>query len=140
LRYHHDSRTESFGEEAVAELAAVEGVEAEQVYKTLVIAVPKGLAVAVLPVPAKLSLKAAAAALGVSKAAMADRAAAEHSTGYVIGAALGPRVVQRRQTRLGRHRAPAGSDPADRRGHRRDSRVNLGRGAVAGRAAARHRV
>ena len=40
---------------------------------------------AVLPVPAKLSLKAAAAALGVPKATMADRAAAERSTGYVIG-------------------------------------------------------
>ncbi len=46
---------------------------------------PTGLAVAVLPVPAKLSLKAAAAALGVPKAAMADRAAAERSTGYVVG-------------------------------------------------------
>jgi Cys-tRNA(Pro)/Cys-tRNA(Cys) deacylase len=41
--------------------------------------------VAVLPVPSKLSLKAAAAALGVPKAAMADRAAAERSTGYVLG-------------------------------------------------------
>ena len=40
---------------------------------------------AVLPVPFKLSLKAAAAALGVAKAAMAERAAAERSTGYVIG-------------------------------------------------------
>ena len=40
---------------------------------------------AVLPVPSKLSLKAAAAALGVPKAAMAERAAAERSTGYVIG-------------------------------------------------------
>ena len=56
-----------------------------QVFKTLVVAVPQGLAVAVLPVPFKLSLKAAAAALGVPKAAMAERAAAERSTGYVIG-------------------------------------------------------
>ena len=58
---------------------------AEQVFKTLVIALPTGLAVAVLPVPYKLSLKAAAAALGVPRAEMADRAAAERSTGYVIG-------------------------------------------------------
>jgi Cys-tRNA(Pro)/Cys-tRNA(Cys) deacylase len=36
-------------------------------------------------VPHKLSLKAAAAALGVPKAEMADRAAAERSTGYVVG-------------------------------------------------------
>ena len=37
----------------------------EQIFKTLVIAGPSGLAVAVLPVPWKLSLKAAAAALGL---------------------------------------------------------------------------
>jgi Cys-tRNA(Pro)/Cys-tRNA(Cys) deacylase len=85
LQYHHDPRTESFGEEAVEELAQAEGVNPEQVFKTLVIALPKGLAVAVIPVPSKLSLKAAAAALGVPKATMADRAAAERSTGYVVG-------------------------------------------------------
>ncbi len=85
LRYHHDPQNESFGEEAVNELTGVEGVDAEQVYKTLIVALPKGLAVAVLPVGAQLSLKAAAAALGVAKATMADRAAAERSTGYVIG-------------------------------------------------------
>lgn len=85
LAYHHDPRNESFGDEAVAELAATMDVSAEQVFKTLVVAVPKGLAVAVLPVPYKLSLKAAAVALGVPKAEMAERAAAERSTGYVIG-------------------------------------------------------
>ncbi len=84
LQYRHDPRAGSFADEAVAELAAT-GIEAQQVLKTLVIAVAKGLAVAVLPVPAKLSLKAAAAALGVPKAAMAERAAAERSTGYVLG-------------------------------------------------------
>jgi Cys-tRNA(Pro)/Cys-tRNA(Cys) deacylase len=85
LRYRHDPRTESFGEEAANELAAVEGVDPEQVYKTLVIALPGGLAVAVLPVPSKLSLKAAAAALGQPKATMADPVAAQRSTGYVVG-------------------------------------------------------
>ncbi|MEN3319841.1 MAG: Cys-tRNA(Pro)/Cys-tRNA(Cys) deacylase [Mycobacterium sp.] len=85
LQYRHDPRNESFGEEALEELAQVEGVNPEQVFKTLVIALPTGLAVAVIPVPSKLSLKAAAAALGVPKATMADRAAAERSTGYVIG-------------------------------------------------------
>lgn len=85
LRYHHDPRAESFGDEAVAELAAAHSLAAEQIFKTLVLAVPGGLAVAVLPVPSKLSLKAAAAALGVPKAAMAERAAAERSTGYVLG-------------------------------------------------------
>ena len=85
LQYHHDPRNESFGAEAVAELAATMDVSPEQVFKTLVVAIPEGLAVAVLPVPYKLSLKAAAAALGVPKAELAERAAAERSTGYVIG-------------------------------------------------------
>ena len=89
LQYQHDPRNESFGEEAVEELARVvegqEGIAPDQVFKTLVIALPKGLAVAVIPVPSKLSLKAAAAALAVPKATMADRASAERSTGYVIG-------------------------------------------------------
>ncbi|HTY27596.1 MAG TPA: YbaK/EbsC family protein [Mycobacterium sp.] len=84
LRYHHDPRFQSYGEEAVAALA--DGpVVPEQILKTLVIAGQSGLAVAVLPVPWKLSLKAAAAALGLPKATMAERAAAERSTGYVLG-------------------------------------------------------
>ena len=57
----------------------------EQVFKTLVIALPGELAVAIVPIPSKLSLKAAAAALGVAKAAMAEPAAAERATGYVVG-------------------------------------------------------
>ena len=85
LAYHHDPRTQSFGDEAVDALAAAEGVSAAQILKTLVMAVPGGLAVAVLPVPDRLSLKAAAAALGVPKATMADPAAAQRSTGYVVG-------------------------------------------------------
>ncbi|MGO4442709.1 YbaK/EbsC family protein [Mycobacterium sp. 2YAF39] len=85
LQYHHDPRNDSFGEEAAEALAREQGVDPEQVFKTLVLALPEGLAVAVLPVPAKLSLKAAAAALGVSKATMAERVAAERSSGYVIG-------------------------------------------------------
>jgi Cys-tRNA(Pro)/Cys-tRNA(Cys) deacylase len=84
LAYHHDPRETAFGEEAVAELAAA-GLRPEQIFKTLVIAVPTGLAVAVLPVPNKLSLKAAAAALGVPRAEMADPAAAQRSSGYVLG-------------------------------------------------------
>jgi Cys-tRNA(Pro)/Cys-tRNA(Cys) deacylase len=85
LRYHHDPRHESFGDEAVNELAGVDGIDPGQVFKTLIVALPSGLAVAVLPVASQLSFKATAAALGVPKAAMADRAAAERSTGYVIG-------------------------------------------------------
>ncbi len=85
VQYHHDSRTASFGEEAATALTRDADVDAEQVFKTLVIALPKGLGVAVLPVPAKLSLKAAAAALHVPKATMAEPAAAQRSSGYVVG-------------------------------------------------------
>jgi Cys-tRNA(Pro)/Cys-tRNA(Cys) deacylase len=89
LRYTHDPRQESFGAEAVEALAGVAGdstgIAPEQVYKTLILAVPDGLAVAVLPVPSMLSLKAAAAALGRAKAKLADPAAAQRSTGYVVG-------------------------------------------------------
>jgi len=85
LAYHHDPRAESYGQEAVEALADGHGVVADQVLKTLLVAGPSGLGVAVLPVPSKLSLKAAAAALGWPKAAMAERSAAERSTGYVLG-------------------------------------------------------
>jgi Cys-tRNA(Pro)/Cys-tRNA(Cys) deacylase len=86
VKYDHDSRERSFGAEAVNALTESEGIAAEQIYKTLIIEVPGGLAVAIVPASARLSLKAAAAALGVSRAAMADRAVAERTTGYVLGA------------------------------------------------------
>ncbi|EFG75995.1 putative YbaK/EbsC protein [Mycobacterium parascrofulaceum ATCC BAA-614] len=85
VTFDHDPRERSFGGEAVHALTA-RGIAAEQIYKTLVIAVPGGLGVAILPVPARLSLKAAAAALGAGKASMAEPAAAERATGYVLGA------------------------------------------------------
>jgi Cys-tRNA(Pro)/Cys-tRNA(Cys) deacylase len=81
-----DPRERSFGGEAVRALTNAGDIAPEQIYKTLIIAVPKGLAVAVLPAMARLSLKAVAAALGTAKAAMADRSSAERATGYVIGA------------------------------------------------------
>ncbi|WP_280232729.1 Cys-tRNA(Pro) deacylase [Nocardia cyriacigeorgica] len=84
--YTHDPRADSYGTEAVDALAAELGLDPGQIFKTLVLELSTGsLAVAVLPVPQTLSLKAAAAALGAPKAAMADRAKAERSTGYVLG-------------------------------------------------------
>jgi Cys-tRNA(Pro)/Cys-tRNA(Cys) deacylase len=86
VKFAHDPRERSFGGEAVRALTSDGAIAPEQIYKTLIIAVPDGLAVAILPAPARLSLKAAAAALGVGKATMADRRAAELATGYVLGA------------------------------------------------------
>lgn len=88
-RYTHDPRSEAYGAEAVDALAESLGVSASQIFKTLVVELSggsrPGLAVAVLPVPARLSMKAAAAALGASKARMAEAAAVTRSTGYVLG-------------------------------------------------------
>lgn len=86
VKYSHDPRERSFGGEAVRALTTTGVVAPEQVHKTLIIAVGDGLAVAVLPALARLSLKAAASALGAGKASMADQRAAERATGYVVGA------------------------------------------------------
>lgn len=79
--YEHDPRAESFGLEAAAAL----GLDPRQVFKTLMATVDSRLAVAVVPVAGQLDLKALARALGGSRAAMADKAAAERATGYVVG-------------------------------------------------------
>ncbi|MCH5645071.1 MULTISPECIES: Cys-tRNA(Pro) deacylase [unclassified Gordonia (in: high G+C Gram-positive bacteria)] len=89
-RYAHDPRTDAYGAEAVSALAELVGVDAEQILKTLVIEVSGSgarnhLAVAVIPVPRRLSLKAAAAALGGAKAAMATERDVTRTTGYVLG-------------------------------------------------------
>lgn len=86
LTFDHDRQQQSFGAEAVNALTAAAGIEPKQIYKTLIIAVPDGLAVAIVPATARLSLKAAAAALGVAKASMAEASVAERTTGYVVGA------------------------------------------------------
>ena len=69
------------GEAAVAAL----GADPRQVFKTLVARVDGVLTVAVVPVSGALDLKALAAAAGGRKAAMADPADAERTTGYVLG-------------------------------------------------------
>ncbi|MYW03941.1 Cys-tRNA(Pro) deacylase [Streptomyces sp. SID3343] len=79
--YAHDPDAASYGEEA----AAVLGVSAGRVFKTLLADVDGALTVAVVPVAGKLDLKALAAAVGGKRAAMADPAAAERATGYVLG-------------------------------------------------------
>jgi len=79
--YDHDPRAESFGSEAVEAL----GLDAARVFKTLVADVDGKLVVGVVPVTGQLDLKALAAAAGGKKAKMADPAAAQRATGYVLG-------------------------------------------------------
>ena len=82
--YQHDPAAESYGEEAAAAL----GLDPSCVFKTLLVSLSghkSPLAVAVIPVSHRLSLKAIAKALGAKKADMADPKAAERSSGYVVG-------------------------------------------------------
>lgn len=61
------------------------GVAPERVFKTLIAEVDGRLVVGVVPVTGDLDLKALAQAAGGKRAALADRAAAERSSGYVRG-------------------------------------------------------
>ncbi|MET9610300.1 Cys-tRNA(Pro) deacylase [Streptomyces sp. NPDC006512] len=79
--YEHDPAHSSYGEEAAQAL----GVGPDRVFKTLVADVDGTLTVAVVPVSGSLDLKALAAAAGGKRAAMADPALAERTTGYVRG-------------------------------------------------------
>ncbi|HRA75218.1 MAG TPA: Cys-tRNA(Pro) deacylase [Propionicimonas sp.] len=82
--YHHDPASRRFGEEAAEAL----GVEPERLFKTLLVDAGgqrPDLAVAVVPVAGMLDLKAMAEALGLRKVAMADPAAAQRATGYLVG-------------------------------------------------------
>ncbi|KRF44943.1 cys-tRNA(Pro)/cys-tRNA(Cys) deacylase [Terrabacter sp. Soil811] len=79
--YEHDPAAASYGLEAAAAL----GVEPSRVFKTLLVDTGATLAVGIVPVDGQLDLKAVAAAIGVKSVTMADPAAAERSTGYVVG-------------------------------------------------------
>jgi Cys-tRNA(Pro)/Cys-tRNA(Cys) deacylase len=78
--YPHDAGA-AYGPEAAEAL----GVEPARVFKTLVAEVDGVLTVAIVPVAAKLDLKALATAVGGKRAKMAEVAAAERATGYVAG-------------------------------------------------------
>jgi Cys-tRNA(Pro)/Cys-tRNA(Cys) deacylase len=112
VQYAHDPSAESYGLEA----AAAMGVPPEHVFKTLVVLGDGGrLAVGVVPVSRTLDLKAMADAVGSKRVAMADAAAAERSSGYVVGgiSPLGqrkslPTVIDASATSLARVYVSAG--------------------------------
>jgi len=82
IEYHHDPSASSYGDEAVE----ATGVEPTSVFKTLMVTLDNGsMVVGVVPVAARLDLKAIASAAGSKRARMADPAAAERRTGYVAG-------------------------------------------------------
>ena len=83
--YHHDDAVRDFGMEA----ATVLGLDPDQVFKTLLIsgrgARGDEVAVAIVPVSTRMSLKAAGASLGLKRVEMCDPAVAQRLTGYVLG-------------------------------------------------------
>lgn len=80
--YEHDPKAASYGLEAAEKL----NLEPVRVFKTLLASSEKGeLLVAVVPVVGSLDLKGLAHAAGVKKCEMADPAAAQRSTGYLLG-------------------------------------------------------
>ena len=82
LEYRHDPGAASYGLEAADAL----GLDPASVFKTLLAESDGGvLVVALVPVACTLDLKALASAIGAKRAAMADPAAAERATGYVVG-------------------------------------------------------
>lgn len=82
LEYEYDASADAIGLAAAAAL----GLDPAQVYKTLVCQTEAAkLVVAVIPVAARLNLKALAAAAGVKKVDLAPPALAERSSGYVVG-------------------------------------------------------
>ncbi|TGY51058.1 Cys-tRNA(Pro) deacylase [Rodentibacter caecimuris] len=82
--YEHDPNNTHFGEEAAEKL----GIDPHRSFKTLLVAEngdQKKLACFVLPTSDMLNLKKAAKAIDVKKLEMADKDAAQKSSGYLLG-------------------------------------------------------
>jgi Cys-tRNA(Pro)/Cys-tRNA(Cys) deacylase len=86
LAYAHDPAAPAYGLEAAEAL----GLDPAHVFKTLVARLEGGaragaLAVALVPADRQLDPKALAHALGAKRADLAEPAATERATGYVVG-------------------------------------------------------
>ena len=82
--YDHDPNNQHFGDEAAEKL----GIDPNRSFKTLLVAEngdQKKLACFVLATANMLNLKKAAKSIGVKKVEMADKDAAQKSTGYLGG-------------------------------------------------------
>ena len=71
----------SYGIEAAEAL----GIDPARMFKSLIATADGRLVIALVPVDRELDLKRLAVAAGARKAALADPAAAERATGYVVG-------------------------------------------------------
>lgn len=82
LEYDYDPSADAIGLAAAAAL----GLDPAVVYKTLIAELDtRALVCAVIPVAARLDVKALAAAAGAKKADLAAPALAEKSSGYTVG-------------------------------------------------------
>lgn len=79
--YERSDNLRDFGAEAAERL----DLDADQVFKTLLVDADGDLAVAIVPVSGMLGLKAVGRALGAKRVDMCDPAIAERVTGYVRG-------------------------------------------------------
>lgn len=82
--YDHDPNNQHFGDEAAEKL----GIDPNRSFKTLLVAEngdQKKLSCFVLATANMLNLKKAAKSIGVKKVEMADKDAAQKSTGYLVG-------------------------------------------------------
>lgn len=82
--YEHDPNNQHFGDEAAEKL----GIDPNRSFKTLLVAEngdQKKLACFVLATANMLNLKKAAKSISVKKVEMADKDAAQKSTGYLVG-------------------------------------------------------
>ena len=89
--YDHDARSTEYG----AEAASLLGIDPAQMFKTLIVNSGRDFAVALVPVAALLDIKALGVVLSLKKLGMADPAAAQRRTGYVLGgiSPLGQRTI-----------------------------------------------